>query len=238
MPSRDERPAIAVVQARMSSTRLPGKSLADLDGEPMLAFLLARLRRAHGLSDVMIATSDEPIDEPIAALGRDLAVAVHRGSRDDVLGRYVGAIGAHDGPVVRVTGDCPLVDPEVVDQLLEQYRATPGCAYASNVQPRTYPDGTDVEVVDAGALRTLAAEAADPAAREHVTLAIRADPARFPATTLIHAGEDLGALRWTVDTADDLDLVRAVVARLGDRRYAAGLEETLAAYRAVAAATP
>jgi spore coat polysaccharide biosynthesis protein SpsF (cytidylyltransferase family) len=130
---------------------------------------------------------------------------------------------------VRITADCPLIDPHLVDAVIELLRATPGCAYASNTaEPRTYPDGLDVEVMTAAALRAVAAEATERADREHVTPAIRRDPARFPATALFN-DEDLGDLRWTVDTAEDLDFVRAVVARLGDRRDDADMAAILAA---------
>lgn len=222
--------ALVVVQARMSSTRLPGKVLADVDGEPMLALLLRRLSGVRRASGIVVATSDAPDDAQIADAAARCGVRVHRGSLDDVLGRFAGAIGDHAGPVVRVTADCPLIDPDVVDAAVELFGATEGCAYASNVTVRTYPDGLDVEVVDADALRAVAAETRDPAAREHVTIAVREDPARFPAADLVHP-EDLGDLRWTVDTAEDLAFVRTVVRRLGPRRAQAGLEEILQAVR-------
>lgn len=214
----------------MSSSRLPGKVLADVGGEPMLALLLRRLESARRVTAVVVATSDEDGDETIAAEAARCAVGAYRGPLDDVLGRFTGAIGDHDGPVVRVTADCPLIDPGVVDDAVALFEATQGCAYASNVTVRTFPDGLDVEVVAADALRRVAAETSDPAAREHVTIAIRQDPARFPAADLVHP-EDLGELRWTVDTQEDLDFVRLVVARLGPRRARAGLAEVLAAVR-------
>ena len=214
----------------MSSTRLPGKSLADIGGEPALALLLRRVGRAGSLGAVYVATSDEEMDDPIATLASELGVGVGRGPREDVLARFLGVLGAYDGPVVRITGDCPLIDPEVIDATVELYRGTPGCAYASNVEPRFFPDGLDVEVVDADALRAIAAAPLSAADREHVTTAIRADPERFPAATLIR-DEDLGELRWTIDEADDLAFVRALVERLGARRYDAPLQEILEAVR-------
>jgi spore coat polysaccharide biosynthesis protein SpsF len=222
--------ALAVVQARMSSTRLPGKVLADVGGEPLLGLLLRRLGRAAEVGAVCVATSDHPDDDPVAELAAQSGARVHRGSLDDVLGRYAGAIGAHTGPVVRVTGDCPLTDPAVVDAAVQLFAQSPGTLYVQNVEPRTYPDGLDVEVVDAAALRQLAAEATDPAEREHVTLGIRRDPSRFPVAVLPGPSE-LAYLRWTVDTPDDLEFVRAVVERLGAARYDAGWEAVLAAAR-------
>lgn len=214
----------------MSSSRLPGKSLADIGGEPALALLLKRLQRARSLEEIVVATSTDGIDDAIAEVACENGAGVGRGPRDDVLARYLGVIGDRPGPIVRITGDCPLLDPDIVDATVELFLATSGCAYASNVEPRGFPDGLDVEVVDADALRAIAGEEPSPAEREHVTVAIRSQPERFPAVTL--RGEDeLGRLRWTVDDSEDLAFVRAVVARLGEDRYAAGLNEVLAAVR-------
>jgi spore coat polysaccharide biosynthesis protein SpsF len=221
---------IAIVQARASSTRLPGKVLADVGGEPMLALLLRRLRHAGSLERIVVATSTGTDDRPVAELGRSLGLEVFRGPLADTLARYVGALGERPGPAVRITGDCPLTDPAVVDAAVELFSATPGCAYVSNVDPPTYPDGLDVEVIARDALLAIHAEPLDAAAREHVTPAVRGDPRRFPARTL-RAEEDLSELRWSVDTADDLAFVRAVVERLGERRYAADRHEVLAAVR-------
>jgi spore coat polysaccharide biosynthesis protein SpsF len=216
--------ALAVIQARMSSTRLPGKTLADLGSEPLLSLLVSRLKRAGRLERILIATSGESEDDRIAALAGPLEVDIHRGPRDDVLTRFAEAIGEHRGTVVRITGDCPLIDPDVVNAVIDLLEATPGCGYASNVEPRTYPDGLDVEAFPAEALLTVAAEARDPADREHVTSAIRRDPERWPQASLTE-GRDLAELRWTVDTEADLEFIRQVVGRLGERRYEAGLEE-------------
>lgn len=215
----------------MSSSRLPGKSLADIGGEPALALLLRRLRRARSLDEIVVATSTDQIDDAIAGLAAELGVAVGRGPRDDVLARFVGVVGDRTGPVVRITGDCPLIDPQVVDATVELFLSTSGCKYASNLEPRAVPDGLDVEVVDADVLRAIANETLSPADREHVTAAIRSQPERFPAASLPGTAE-LGRLRWTVDDPEDLAFMRAVVARLGAERYTAGIEEILSAVRA------
>jgi len=223
--------ALAVVQARMSSSRLPGKTLADIEGEPMLALLLRRLASSRGVGEIVVATSTRSDDDPIARLAPALGARVSRGSLLDVLSRFAAAVGEHTGPVVRITGDCPLLDPALVDRVLELLAARPECVYASNIQPRTFPDGLDVEAIDADTLRALAADRLlSPEQREHVTSALRAQPQRYPAAALV--GElDLGALRWTVDEAADLEFVRALVRRLGPRRHSAGLAELLAAVR-------
>jgi spore coat polysaccharide biosynthesis protein SpsF (cytidylyltransferase family) len=149
----------------------------------------------------------------------------HRGPLNDVLGRVAGAAESYDGAIVRLTADCPLIDPELVDRVVELFRDA-GAAYASNVEPRTFPDGLDVEVVSAAALRQAAQEVNDPVDREHVTTAIRRNPDRYPAAHLVN-DKDLGNLRWTVDTEEDLEFIRDVVERLGERRYTAGLAEIL-----------
>ena len=214
----------------MSSTRLPGKVLADVAGEPMLALMLRRLEAVRGVAQRIVATSVEAIDDPVAELAAASGMAVARGPRDDVLARFIQAIGDHDGPVVRLTADCPLIDPEVVDAAVALFERTPGCAYASNVEPRTFPVGLDVEVVSAAVLREIDAEPRSPEEREHVTIFVRRRPDRFPHASLTRE-PDLSGLRWTVDDGADLEFVRAVVARLGDRRHIAGLDEVLAAVR-------
>ena len=223
--------ALALVQARTSSTRLPGKVLADIGGEPMLGLLLRRVQQARSVGEVVVATSDRPADDRLEQLGAQLGVRVFRGSLEDVLGRMAAAAAGHDGPVVRLTGDCPLIDPHVVDEVVALLAATPGCRYASNVEPRAHPDGLDVEALAPGLIAELAAEVTDPGDREHVTLAVRHDPQRYGAAALSAEASDLAELRWTVDTELDLAFVRALVARLGDRRHTAGMNEILDAIR-------
>jgi spore coat polysaccharide biosynthesis protein SpsF len=221
---------LAIVQARMSSTRLPGKSLAEIEGEPMLALLLRRLQRASELQRVVVATSTEPADDRIEEVARQVGTDVYRGALDDVLARFVGAAAGHPGPLVRVTADCPLIDPGVVGEAIRLFERTRGCAYASNVEPRSYPVGLDVEVFSATTLEWAADATDDPTDREHVTTLIRRNLSQFHSAALV-CEEQLSALRWTIDTVEDLDFVRAVVARLGPRRYTAGLREILAAVR-------
>lgn len=224
-------PALAIVQARMSSTRLPGKTLAEVGGEPMLSLMLRRVIQSEEAAEIVIATSDEPVDDPIERVGRDLGVHVFRGERDDVLTRFARAAAGHVGPVIRLTADCPLIDPSVLDEVVRRFRATPGCAYASNIDPRTFPDGLDVEVVSAAALAQVSSEAAAAEDREHVTTAIRRSPDRFPAAKVV-SDVSLGDLRWTVDTPDDLEFVRLVVDRLGRTRHTATMWQIIEAVRA------
>jgi spore coat polysaccharide biosynthesis protein SpsF (cytidylyltransferase family) len=221
---------LAIVQARASSTRLPGKVLAPVGGEPMLALVLRRVMLARRVDDVLLATSDETADDPVSAVATRLGVGCYRGPRDDVLARFAEAIADHDGTVVRVTGDCPFVDPLVLDRLIASYEASGHTVYGSNIDPPTFPDGLDCEVFDATALRRAHAHATEPYDREHVTSFLRRHPRCFPALTL-KAEQDLSRLRWTVDTIEDLEFVRAVAARLGPDLVAAGSEQILEAIR-------
>lgn len=195
----------------MSSTRLPGKVMADVAGAPMIARQLERVARSALIDRIVLATSADPGDDRLATCVRDLGVGVHRGSLDDVLDRFVGALGAF-GPadhVVRLTGDCPLADPLIIDQTiaLQLERATD---FAANTPAhRTYPRGLDVEVVRASCLISAGREAQDPYEREHVTPFFYRHPERFSQAFLSQVQEE-GDVRWTVDRPDDLEFVRAV----------------------------
>jgi len=202
---------LAILQARMSSTRLPGKVMADLAGAPMILRQIERLNRAPSLRQIVVATSDQPSDDPLAHAMQAAGVPVFRGPLDDVLGRFIGAIDAF-GPAdigVRLTADCPLADPGVIEATVALREAT-GADYAANAgERRTFPKGLDVEVFRVAALRAAAAETRDPYHREHVTPFLYRRPERF-ALAFHHQAVDEGEVRWTVDRPDDLEFVRAV----------------------------
>lgn len=202
---------LAILQARMSSTRLPGKVLADLAGAPMILRQLERLRRARRLDRIIVATSTDPSDDILAETLRAAGETVFRGPLDDVLGRFVQAMDAF-GPartVARLTADCPLADPQVIDATAALLEAS-GADYVSNTGAgRTFPKGLDVEVFRADALRAAAAETVDPYDREHVTPFIYRRPERFALAFHAQAADE-GDVRWTVDRPDDLQFVRAV----------------------------
>jgi len=204
---------LGVLQARMSSRRLPGKVLADVAGRPLLARQLERVARARRLDGLVVATSTESSDDPIAALCRSLGVDCARGSLHDVLERVAEAAAARGAEhVVRLTGDCPLLDPALLDHVVAIHRAG-GHDYTSNALERTFPDGLDVEVVRHGALEEARREARDPYEREHVTPFLYRRPHRYDLRAV--TGErSLGHLRWCVDEPADLAFVRAVFARL------------------------
>lgn len=201
---------LGIIQARMGSTRLPGKVLMELGGSTMLAQVVARLRAAPGVDDVVIATSSAPDDDAIVRVAEQLCVGWHRGPADDVLARYLGAARAfHAGAIVRITADCPLLDPEVVGQVVAAL--TPEVDYASNTHARTYPRGLDVEALHADTLERIARLGTSPAAREHVTAFVMEQPALFRIAQ-VRGDQDDADLRWTVDTPDDLAMVRQLYA--------------------------
>jgi spore coat polysaccharide biosynthesis protein SpsF len=207
---------VCVVQARMGSSRLPGKVLQPLGGHPLLGFLLNRLLGLAPIP-VVVATSDLDRDDPIAALATAHGAPVVRGSEHDVLARFVAVLEQFPAStVVRITADCPLTDPQLVRAVLALHDET-GADYTSNVLPRSFPKGLDVEVVTAAALRAAHHEACDPREREHVTPFVYRRSERFRLANLA-SHRPLGGLRWTVDTADDLAALRAMVDATGDPR--------------------
>lgn len=204
---------VAVLQARLSSRRLPGKVLLPILARPMLELQIERVRRAGSLDQLIVATSDQPDDDPIESLCRRIGVECRRGSLDDVLARVYRAVEPlRPDYVVRLTADCPLSDPEVIDGTV-RYCVEGGHDYASNAIEPTFPDGLDVGVMKFSALETAHLEAGTPAEREHVTLFLRSRPERFSIGSY-RDRIDRSAMRWTVDEQKDLDFVRAVYERL------------------------
>lgn len=199
---------VAVVQARMGSTRLPNKVMKPVHGVPMIELLLARLARAKAVDQIVLATSTDPANQPLVAHVRQLGFPVEQGSENDVLDRFVQAAQAHQADViVRITGDCPLVDPELVDAAIREFTKT-GVDYFSNTSPPTYPDGLDIEVCSFRALKQAHEETSKPFDREHVTPYLR-EGDRLRQGNMQHA-EDLSALRWTVDEPRDFQVIEKV----------------------------
>jgi spore coat polysaccharide biosynthesis protein SpsF len=208
------RELLCVVQARTGSSRLPDKVLADLDGKPMLGFLLDRLG-ALAVDDIVVATSTEDRDDAVADIALGAGRPVVRGSEHDVLDRFVSALDTFPARhVVRITADCPLSDPQLIDAVVAHHRAT-RADYTTNTLPRTFPKGLDVEVVSADALRVAHAEATTKDEREHVMPFIYRRPERFRLANLRNE-QPLGDERWTVDTADDLERVRRITRQVHD----------------------
>ena len=206
---------LGILQARMSSSRLPGKVLRPLLDVPMIGRQLERVSRAERMDKLVVATSTEQTDDPLAAYCRSIGVETFRGSLDDVLDRFIGAAAAF-GPadhVVRLTADCPLADPQVIDDCIALHLDS-GADYTTNGVQRSYPIGLDVEAVRLGVLTAAASEAADPYEREHVTWGVWNRPDRYRIAWLPSANADDGDIRWTVDRTDDFAFVSEVYAAL------------------------
>ncbi len=207
---------LAVLQARMSSSRLPGKVMRPLLGEPMILRQIERLRRASSITRLVVATSVEPSDDPIAALLEAAGVEVSRGPLDDVLARFYQAWSAAGAPehLMRLTADCPLADPAVIDRCAEAHLAE-GADYTANTAGATFPKGLDVEVLRGAALAAAQAESRDPYEREHVTPFLYRRPDRFRLAQVRRDPPE--RWRWTVDTPEDFAFVSRVYADLYPR---------------------
>ena len=212
----DKPRIVAISQARMTSTRLPGKVLMPAAGPPLLAHHLDRLSRAPGLDAVVLATTVNAADDPVAECAESLGVAVFRGDEQDVLGRFAGAAAlAGADLVVRVTADCPLIDPALVGRLIAAFRDDPSLDYLS-IDSTRYPRGLDAEILPRRLLDEAAAKAADPVEREHVTPYIYRRPERFRLGTALVPAEPVEPpdQRWCVDEPADYELVRRLLEAL------------------------
>lgn len=241
MMDNDERKIVALIQARMKASRLPGKVLLDIGGKPMLARVVDRSHRSQFVDQVVVATSTEEADDPIESYCSEQGFDCYRGSLHDVLDRcYQAAKSQSADIVVRITADCPVIDPLVIDQTLVAFfgqgpqtikesestepRLTPTTEspwdFAANRLPppwkRTFPIGLDTEVCTFKALETAWREADQPHQREHVMPFLYENDQRFR-ILLVNHDPDYGSLRWTVDTAQDLALLRKIYNRFGGR---------------------
>jgi len=211
---------VGIIQARMGSTRLPGKVLLDLAGEPMLARVVSRTKRASMLHEVVVATTTNPADERIVDLCTVNDWSCFCGSEDDVLDRYYqGAVRYQADVVVRITSDCPLIEPQLIDQIVQEFLDHSSVDYASNtLPPRTFPRGLDVEVITFEALKHAWSEDDNPVWREHVTPYIYRHPEKFR----LHAVRNdinYSHMRWTVDTPQDLTLIRRIYEYFGNDSF-------------------
>lgn len=207
--------AVAVVQARMTSTRLPGKVLRDLGGSPVLGWVVRAARESGALDCVIVATSTDPSDDPVAEAALGMGAEVVRGSLDDVLGRFMLAVDTFEPEVVvRLTADCPLLDPSVIRLAVRAFDPTE-LDYLSTSIERTLPRGLDVEACSVAALRQ-AAMGATGADRSHVTSYLYRQPGRFRVAGLVFEPR-AGQYRITLDTVEDAAAIEAIVAHTGDR---------------------
>lgn len=205
---------LAILQARVSSTRLPNKVLLPLLGKPMLVRQIERVMRSKRIDCLVVATSDESSDDAIETLCDSLNISCFRGSLDDVLDRfYQAALRQDSDHVVRLTGDCPLADPEVIDGVIKMHILNQN-DYTSNCIHPTFPDGLDVEVFRYEALKKAWSNAELKSQREHVTPYIYQHPELFKLSNYDYFGVNLSNLRWTVDEGRDFDLVTEIYQRL------------------------
>jgi len=207
-------PVVAIIQARMGSSRFPGKALADICGHAMIWHVIERARRASGINKIVVATTDRSSDDAIASFCADQGVACFRGSENDVLDRFYQVAKKFNAQsVVRITADCPLIDPQVIDHVIDRF-SSGRWDYASNTLRYTYPDGLDTEIFSFGALECAWHEATKPSDREHVTPFIKRE--QFAICSVVNDKQlplDV-PVRWTVDYPSDLEFVREIYSKL------------------------
>lgn len=203
---------VAITQARMGSTRLPGKVLREVLGKPLLEYQIERVRSSKLIHQLVIATTTKETDQPIIELCKKLKVDYYRGSEEDVLSRYFHAAIQYEADIiVRLTSDCPLVDPDIIDAVITKFLSNDSnFDYVSNTIERSYPRGLDVEVFSMKALDLVIEKASRPVYREHVTPYIYLHPEQFN-LGFIKNNIDLSSLRLTVDTEEDLELISRVI---------------------------
>lgn len=212
----------AIIQARMGSSRLPGKTLMLIDGKPTLERVVERVRRSEEISQVVVATSDLAKDEPIIDLCDRLGVDWYRGSESDVLSRYLEAAEHFQAdPIIRVTADCPLIDPSILDALVRMHRKNGGAFTANNLPPLTFPHGLDAEVFTLEMLRSAAQQTGEDYDYEHVTQWMRKQPGLARLSLGDHEGTtvDLHDVRITLDTRDDLTVIRNIYVALRQKEF-------------------
>lgn len=219
---------VIINQARMTSTRLPGKVLKQVLGKSLLEYQIERLQRVRLVDQIVIATTTNDIDQPIIDLCNRLSISHYRGSEDDVLARYHGAAITYQADVVvRVTSDCPVIDPQVIDQVIQFYiDAYPKYDYFSNCLERTYPRGMDTEVFAFKALDQAFQQATDQLDREHVTPFIYRNPDRYQLGKVTNS-KKLDNHRWTVDMPEDFELIKKIIESLYPIKPNFSLEDCL-----------
>jgi spore coat polysaccharide biosynthesis protein SpsF len=208
---------VAIIQARTDSTRLPNKVMADIFGKPLIIRLLERVKESTTINEIILATTTRAIDTSLVNVVRDYGLPVFRGKCNDVLDRYYkAATKYHADGIVRITGDCPLIDPQIVDKVIQLFLQNQ-YDYVTNTLEPTYPDGLDVELFSYAALQKAWSEAFLGSDREHVTPYIRNHPEKFSLKNMKNT-IDLSHLRWTVDQQEDLEFVREIFKRLYNER--------------------
>ena len=220
------------IQARMGSTRLPGKVLKEAAGKPLLAHMVERLKHVPDIDKIIIATTDKATDDPIVELAEDVGVDFYRGSEDDVLSRVLEAALYHDiDLIIETTGDCPLIDPETIHQIIKTYHVS-DVDYVSNVIERSYPIGMDTQVFATDILADVTKRTDDPQDHEHVSLFIYRHPEIYRLKNVL-ASPELMAPDWrlTLDTPEDYTLIKTVFETLHPDNPAFSLADMFALFK-------
>lgn len=220
----------AIIQARTNSTRLPKKVIKIIEGKPVLWHVIERVKRVRNINKVILATTDKKEDDILEKIAKKLNIPVFRGSENDVLDRYYQTAKVFRiDPIVRITADCPLLDPKVVEKVVDFYLKG-NYDYVSNVHPPTFPDGLDVEVFSFKTLKKIWEKAKLSSEREHVTSYISNHPWMFK-TGNVRSPKDLNYLRLVLDEKEDLILIRKIYKELYNKNPFFGLEEILELFR-------
>jgi spore coat polysaccharide biosynthesis protein SpsF (cytidylyltransferase family) len=218
---------LGIVQARIGSTRLPHKVMLPLGDRSMLAQCIRRLQAAKRVDEVVLSTADTEENRPLLDLAKEAGVRAFAGSETDLADRFYQTAQAFGGEViVRITADCPLVDPGVVDRLVERFQQTPGVDLVTNNKPSTFPHGLDTEVMSLAALARIWREAEPGLKREWFTLNFHEPPGAYRVVNVPHSA-DLTHMRWTVDFPEDMEFVRQVFAHLDRPDRVFGMDEVL-----------
>ncbi|TCT26465.1 spore coat polysaccharide biosynthesis protein SpsF [Melghiribacillus thermohalophilus] len=205
---------VAIIQARMGSTRLPGKVLKKVLGKPLLEYQLERVKKSRLIDEIVVATTVKEQDQPIVDFCTEKGVSCYRGSEEDVLARYYEAANEYEAEiVVRLTSDCPVIDPGVIDRVIQAFLEDEEADYVSNTLERTFPRGMDTEVFSFQALEQAFQSARMQSEREHVTPYIWKNSDRFSIKSVFHR-DDLSIHRWTVDTPEDFELIKKMIEHL------------------------
>ncbi|USK69968.1 glycosyltransferase family protein [Peribacillus asahii] len=218
---------IGIIQARMGSTRLPGKVLKRVNGIPLLQYQIERMKKSNLINGLVIATTEQDLEEPILELCEKMNISAFRGSEKDVLDRYCGAAQKYNADViVRMTSDCPIIDPNIIDQVI-QYYLDHSYDYVSNTQIRTFPRGMDTEVFSRKLLEKAQMNAQKEYEREHVTPYFYMNPDKYSIGQFVNRGQDVSHYRLTVDTEEDLKLISILLKELYPKNQFFDLEMIL-----------
>jgi spore coat polysaccharide biosynthesis protein SpsF len=216
----------AIIQARVSSTRLPGKVLLQLEGKSVLEHVVNRIKACTSVSDIYVATSINADDDAIVKICKEMNINIYRGSLEDVLDRYYQAANLTQAKhIIRITADCPMIDPTIVEQVIKSH-LDEKADYTSNIISETFPDGEDVEIFTVDTLVDAWENAKLTSEREHVTLYIRNHPEKFKLNSVSN-NINLGKKRWTIDNPEDYEFLKVIFANLYHHNNCFGMTEIL-----------